>query len=107
MALVRVAPWPDSRDANGAVVPRSSSRCRVTGPEVVLIVNGMYPLRDPSLAASAPWRPAVAAAPFGYRCAMARGSRSTVRWKHDRTRRKKLRDARARARKSEARRGPG
>jgi hypothetical protein len=35
---------------------------------------------------------------------MARGSRSTVRWKHDRIRRKKAREARVRAAKAESRR---
>lgn len=34
---------------------------------------------------------------------MARGSRSTIRWKHDRIRRKKQRDARTRAAKAAAR----
>lgn len=34
---------------------------------------------------------------------MGRGARSTVRWKHDRIRRKKARDARVRAAKGEAR----
>jgi len=34
---------------------------------------------------------------------MGRGARSTVRWKHDRIRRKKTREARARKAKGEAR----
>lgn len=34
---------------------------------------------------------------------MGRGARSTVRWKHDRIRRKKQREARVRAAKAEAR----
>ncbi|HWE58000.1 MAG TPA: hypothetical protein VG435_21040 [Acidimicrobiales bacterium] len=34
---------------------------------------------------------------------MGRGARSTVRWKHDRIRRKKARDARAKVTKGEAR----
>ncbi|MDA8045550.1 MAG: hypothetical protein M0Z30_09970 [Actinomycetota bacterium] len=34
---------------------------------------------------------------------MGRGARSTVRWKHDRIRRKKARDVRAKATKGEAR----
>ena len=34
---------------------------------------------------------------------MGRGARSTVRWKHDRIRRKKARDARIRATKAEGR----
>jgi hypothetical protein len=34
---------------------------------------------------------------------MGRGARSTVRWKHDRIRRKKERDARVRRAKAEAR----
>ena len=34
---------------------------------------------------------------------MGRGARSTVRWKHDRIRRKKARDARARVKRAEAR----
>jgi hypothetical protein len=35
---------------------------------------------------------------------MGRGDRSTVRWKHDRTRRSKARDARMRAAKAQKRR---
>jgi hypothetical protein len=38
---------------------------------------------------------------------MGRGARSTVRWKHDRIRRKKARDARVRTTKGEARKGNG
>jgi hypothetical protein len=36
---------------------------------------------------------------------MGRGARSTVRWKHDRIRRKKAREARVRVAKGEARKG--
>ncbi|HET9690228.1 MAG TPA: hypothetical protein VFP61_03690 [Acidimicrobiales bacterium] len=36
---------------------------------------------------------------------MGRGSRSTVRWKHDRTKKKKARDARARTTRAEDRTG--
>jgi hypothetical protein len=36
---------------------------------------------------------------------MGRGARSTVRWKHDRIRRKKARDTRAKAARGEARKG--
>jgi len=55
-ALVRVTPWPRSRDAHAAVVPRSFGRCRVTGPDVVSIVNALHPLRDPSVASLVSFR---------------------------------------------------
>ena len=49
-ALVLVTPVPNRAGANFSVVPRSFGRYSVTGPEVVLIVTGQYPLRVPSRA---------------------------------------------------------
>jgi hypothetical protein len=44
-ALVRETPLPSSRDVNGWVVARSFGRSKATGPVVVLIWTGWWPLR--------------------------------------------------------------
>src|SRR5215212_11811773 len=53
-ALVRHTPTPSSREAKASSVPRSLGRSMVTGPVVVLMVVGQWPLRLPGRARS-PW----------------------------------------------------
>jgi hypothetical protein len=53
-ALVRHTPTPNSREAKASSVPRSFGRSMVTGPAVILMVVGQWPLRLPGRARS-PW----------------------------------------------------